>query len=158
MQISKGLPPEHRDTLVAKYANYTLYRHFEDGKLQAILSDEPLLSPLQIVGTKEMPKFLFTDQKIEGITTTAAHSVTKKIQVSDNIVPIKLGDILQETHMKEEKKAFNAIDELVMTERKFLFDTDLMIEMVLKPLSDGDIISRIFSYSFQIYFISKNNR
>lgn len=53
---------------------------------------------------------------------------------------INFGNVMQETHMKEEQKAVNPVEEILMTERKFLFDTDLLLEMVFKPLHNEDII------------------
>lgn len=134
-KISKGLPPERRDTLVAKYAKYTLYRQFEDGELEQIYSDEPLLSPIQLMESTT-PKFLFTDQKVDARTREGP------------VNSINLGKELQETHLKEEKKADNAVDEILITERKFLFDTDLILEMVLKPICDEDILPGKYKYKF----------
>jgi len=87
-----------------------------------------LLSPLQVVGGNT-PKFLFTDQNVLKGSDKEARGPS-----------INFGNLLQESHMKEEKKADNPTDELVITERKFLFDTDLILEMVLKPLCEEDII------------------
>lgn len=127
-KISKGLPPEKRDTLVAKYAKYTLYRQLEGDEIQEIYQDEVLLSPLQVVGGNT-PKFLFTDQNVLKGGDKEARGPS-----------INFGNLLQESHMKEEKKADNPTDELVITERKFLFDTDLILEMVLKPLCEEEVI------------------
>ena len=139
-KMSKGLPPERRDTLVAKYASYTLYRFYEDGTLEQIYSDETLLSPLQLMDSNSTPTFLFTNQKVDAKTNR-------------DVSTVNLGSMLQETHMKEEQKADNPVDEILLTERKFLFDTDLILEMVLKPLSAEDIISGNY---FLIFKISKD--
>jgi len=96
--------------------------------LEKIYSDEPLLSPMQLMGGSQI-KFLFTDQKVDARTRDG-----------EDISSINLGSVMQETHMKEEQKADNAVDEILLTERKFLFDTDLIIEMVLKPICDEDIL------------------